>query len=132
MLNGHGHDSFIWQHFLRASTRVLIVLPSPHGDYKSGISYSDARAAAEIRARLHALEDLDVQTPETLADRVATNLILIAGKKANRVTENFEAAMDRWMNFQLEDGLIYDKERQALVTPQFLKGAKRTIDTVTL
>jgi hypothetical protein len=132
MLNGQGDNFFIWQHFLHANPRAVMVLPSPHGDYKSGISFSDAHAAAEIYARVRILDNVDVQSPETLGNRLATNLILIAGKKANRIAEDFQSAMDGCMTFHLDDGFIYDKGDRVLVTAQFSKGTKKTIDAVTV
>jgi hypothetical protein len=132
MLNGQRNECFIWKHFLHAHRRPIVVLPSPHGKYKSGISYNDACAAGEIYKKLHSLAELGSHTPETLADDIATDLIVIAGKKANRVAEHLQSRMNESTNFFLEDGVIYDREKQAIVTAQFSKREKRTLDAVTL
>ena len=132
MRAGQEKDFFIWEHFLHDPIRTVIVLPSPHGDYKSGISYSDARAMGEIYAKLQKLKNLNVCTPELLGHDISKNLILIAGKKANSVIKDFQSSKGTNLTFDLEDGIIYDKEKQVVVTPQYLKGEKRTIENVTV
>src|SRR4051794_16992367 len=96
---GSVSDFFIWRHFLQDHVETVIVLPSPHGEYKSGISYSDARAVSEVYAKLQSRDDLRVQSPETFVEGLCTNLILLAGKKANRLANDFETAVNGTVNF---------------------------------
>jgi hypothetical protein len=131
MLLRHEDHFFIWQHFLRDCAETVIVLPSPHGDYKSGISYSDGRAVGEVYRKLQTREDLHLQSSETLVDGLCTNLILVAGKKANRLADDIQSAINGSINFYLDDGVIYDKDKQGAIMPKFLKGAARSIENIT-
>ncbi len=123
-------DFFIWRRFFSDPVGAVIVLPSPHGDYKSGISYRDACAGGEIYAKLHSLKNLDIRTPELLGDDIRKNLILIAGNRANPISRDFQSVKDSDLSFYLDEGVIYDKEKQAIATPKFSDTQKRTIDYV--
>jgi hypothetical protein len=115
---------------LHARTKTVIVLPSPHGEYKSGISCNDALAAAEIYAHLHKTGSVGVITPELLGGDIGGNLILIGGKKTNTITKDFATHHQANMGFDLDDGVIYDKEKQAVLTPEFVTVKKRTTANV--
>jgi hypothetical protein len=49
---------FDWCNLRDGEAETVIVLPSPHGEYKSGISYNDAVAEGEIYAYLRELGHL--------------------------------------------------------------------------
>ena len=117
------------QHFLNDPMGTVIVLPSAHRDSKSGISYNDACAMGEICANLQKLKKLDVRTPELLGNDISKNLIILGGKKANRIAKEFQSSKKN-LTFDLEDGVIYDKETSVAVTTRYLQGEKRTIDNV--
>ena len=125
-------DFFIWRRFLRDSSGAAIVLPSPHGDYKSGISYNDACAGSEIYGKLHSSKNLEIRTPELLGDDIRKNLILIGGKKANPISRDFQMLKDGSLTLHLDEGVIFDKEKQAVVTSKFSNAQKSTIDNVTI
>ena len=82
---------FVWRCLLVKEAQTVIVMPAPHGDYKSGISYSDAFAGGEIYAKLHRIIRGDLRTPELLGDDICRNLIVIGGKKANPIAKHFQA-----------------------------------------
>jgi hypothetical protein len=46
------NELLIWESLLDKDAQTVIVMPAPHGDYKSGISYGDAFAGGEIYAKL--------------------------------------------------------------------------------
>ena len=123
---------FIWRHFWHDRAGTVIVLPSPHGDYKSGISYSDACAMGEIYAGFGDVKNLDVRAPGLAGSEISKNLILIAGQKANPIAKEFQSSRDAVLTFYLEDGVILDKENQVVVTAKYLKGEPRSIHNVTV
>lgn len=123
-------ELFLSKRFLRNDEETVIVLPSPHGEYKSGISYSDACAAGEMYARLRNLGHLDVRTPELLGDDVRKNLILIGGKKANPVAKEFQSLRQANLSFDLDGGVIYDKNKQVVLTPEYANAPNRTLANV--
>ena len=123
--------SFLWQHFLENATETIIVLPSPHGEYKDGISYCDACAMGKIYARLQHLTDLDVRMPEQVGSEIKKNLILISGPKTNPLTKELYASQAMAWKLKLDDGVIYDKEQQMVVTPQYLPGKTRRLEDLT-
>jgi len=125
-------DFFIWEHLLQDSTGTVIVLPSPHGEYKSGISYSDALAMGEVYANLRKVKDLNVRTPEHLGDDIYKNLVLIGGKKANPIAKAYQAVRETNVIFYLDDGVIYDKENQVILTPTYIEAETRTVQNVTV
>ena len=132
MWSDQGEDLFIWQHFLHDQSEPVILLPSPHGVYKNGISYSDACAMGEIYAKLQKVKNFDVRHPELLGDSISKNLILIGGQKVNSITKAFQSSKEAGLNFYLEDGVIYDEDKEALVTPEYSKGKKRSLDNLTV
>jgi len=117
---------FDWRRFQGNDAEAIIVLPSPHGEYKSGISYSDALAAGEIYAPFRELGDCDVRTPELLGDDICKNLVLVGGQKANPVAKKYRELKYASLNFDLADGVIYDKIKQVVLTPEYLVGQTRT------
>jgi hypothetical protein len=121
---------FDWRSFQGNNAEAVIVLPSPHGEYKSGISYSDALAAGEIYAELRKFGYLDVRTPELLGSDISRNLILIGGPKANPIAKNFQALKRDTLTFELDDGVIYDKEKQVVLIPEYASDQERTISHV--
>ena len=121
----------LWQSLLTGSEDTIIVLPSPHGEYKSGISYSDACAMGEIYARFRHQDSLDVRSAEYLGNDISRNLILIGGKKANPMAKRLQLSQGMGLTFELEDGVIFDRDKAAIVTAQYL-GAERTIGSVTV
>jgi hypothetical protein len=123
-------DFFIWRRFFRDSIGAVIVLPCAQEDCKSDISYSDACAGSEIYAKLHSSKNLDIRTPELLGDAIRKNLILIAGKRANPISRDFQSLKDADLTFYLDEGVIYDKENQVVVTSTFSNPKKSTIDNV--
>jgi hypothetical protein len=126
-------DSFLWRHFsCDDAIGTVIVPPSLHGDDKSDISYSDALAIGEVYAKLRKVKDLKVGTHENLGDEVHKNLILIGGKKVNPIAKDFQFAKEPELDFYLDDGVIYDKERHVVLTPTYIKGEKRTVENVTV
>ena len=128
----HKKESFLWQHFLHDPTETVIVLPSPHGLYKHGISYRDACAMGEIYSRLHPLPRLDVRTPELLGSDINKNLIVLAGPKANPLTKELYASTKMNLTFRLNDEVIYDGEQQVMVTTSYVPGSTHTIDHLTV
>ncbi|MDZ4342573.1 MAG: hypothetical protein U1E51_09095 [Candidatus Binatia bacterium] len=106
---------------------TIIVMPSPHGEYKSGISYSDALAAGEVYASLRKRGHLDVRTPELLGDDTRENLILIGGRKANPIARDFQRLEYSKLSFDLRDGVIYDKQKHIVLVPQYAAGQERTL-----
>jgi hypothetical protein len=125
-------DFFMWRRFFRDSIGAAIVLPSAHGDHKSGIGYDDACAASEIYSKLHNSKNLEIRTSELLGDAIRQHLILIAGKKANPISRDFRVLKDADLTLCLEEGVIYDQEKQAVVTSKFSNAAKSTTDNVTI
>jgi hypothetical protein len=123
-------ELFVWSSLCSHRGKTVIVLPAPHGEYKSGISYSDALATGEIYAYLRGLQHLDVRTPDLLGDDLSENLIVIGGRKANPVGKDVQARLDGALSFDLDDGIIRDKEKQIVLTPQYAKGKERTIGNV--
>jgi len=113
---------FVRDGFLDNDAETIIVMPSPHGQYKSGISYSDALAAGELYAGLRKRGPLDVRTPELLGDDTRENLILIGGRKANPIERNFQRLEHSKPSFDLRDGVIYDKEKHIVLVPQYAAG----------
>jgi hypothetical protein len=111
------NELFVWECLLDKEAQTVIVMPAPHGDYKSGISYGDAFAGGEIYAKLQRIIRADLRTPELLGDDICRNLILIGGKKANPVAKHFQALKHANVSFDLEDGVIYDKEKHAVLIP---------------
>ena len=118
---------FVRDCFLDNDAETIIVMPSPHGEYKSGISYSDALAAGELYAGLRKRGPLDVRTPELLGDDTRENLILIGGRKANPIERNFQRLEHSKLSFDLRDGVIYDKEKHIVLVPQYAAGQERTL-----
>jgi hypothetical protein len=118
---------FVWNCLLRNEAVTVIVMPSPHGEYKSGISYSDALAAGEICANFRCLGHVDIRIPEFLGQDVCENLILIGGKKASPIAKDFQALKHTGLIFDLDDGVIYDKEKQVVLTPEYASRQKRTV-----
>src|SRR5262245_22710239 len=116
--------------FLSDRTEAVLVLPSPHGDYKSGISFNDACAIGEMYAGFQNLKALAIRTPEFLGDDIEKNLILLSGKKANTITRDFQTSKALSLNFELEDGVIYDREESVVVSTQYLSSGQRTLDQV--
>jgi hypothetical protein len=125
-------DFFMWRRFFRDSIGVAIVLPSAQEDHKSGIGYDDACAAIEIYSKLHGSKSLEIRTPELVGDAIRKHLILIAGKKANPISQEFRILKDADLTLCLDEGVIYDREKQAVVTSRFSNGAKSTSDKVTI
>jgi hypothetical protein len=124
------NELFLWGCLLDKETQTVIVMPAPHGDYKSGISYGDAFAGGEIYAKLHRITRADLRTPELLGDDVCRNLILIGGKKANPIANQFQALTHTKLSFDLDDGVIYDKEKQVVLTPEYANGREKTLSNV--
>jgi hypothetical protein len=120
----------IWGCLLDKEAQTVIVMPAPHGDYKSGISYGDAFAGGEIYAKLHRIIGAELRTPDLLGDDSSRNLILIGGKKANPIVKHFQALNHASLNFELDDGVIYDKEKQVVLTPEYAHGQERTLANV--
>jgi hypothetical protein len=118
---------FVWNCLLRNEAATVIVMPSPHSQYKSGISYSDALASGEIYASLHGVGHVDTRIPEFLGQDVCENLILIGGKKANPIARDFQALKHTGLIFDLDDGVIYDKQKQVVLTPEYASGQERTV-----
>jgi len=118
---------FVRDGFLDNDAETIIVMPSPHGQYKSGISYSDALAAGELYAGLRKRGPLDVRTPELLGDDTRENLILIGGRKANPIERNFQRLEHSKLSFDLRDGVIYDKQKHIVLVPQYAAGQERTL-----
>src|SRR4030095_7988254 len=111
------NEFLIWGSLLDKEAKIVIVVPAPHGDNNSGISYCDAFAAGEIYAKLHRIICADLRTPELLGDDICRNLILIGGKKANPIAKHFQALKHASLSFELDDGVIYDKAKQVVLTP---------------
>jgi hypothetical protein len=118
---------FVWNCLLRNEAVTVIVMPSPHSQYKSGISYSDALAAGEICANFRSLGHVDIRIPEFLGQDICENLILIGGKKANPIAKDFQALKNTGPIFDLDDGVIYDKQKQVVLTPEYASGQERTV-----
>jgi hypothetical protein len=104
-------------------------MPAPHGQYKSGISYNDAITAAEIYTKLRNRR-LEVKAPELLGDVRCETLILIGGKKTNPIAKEFQTLEHASLNLDLDDGVIYDKEKQVVLTPEYASGQDRTVGTL--
>jgi hypothetical protein len=121
---------FVWRRLLHDPAGSVIVIPSPHGEYKSGISYNDAVAAGEIYANRHIFGSLEVRTPELLGDEIGADLILIGGKKVNTVARDFQSLKHATLSFDLDDGVTYDKDKQVLLTPEYVTGKQRTTANV--
>jgi hypothetical protein len=121
------HRLFVWNSFLQNGAKTVIVMPSPHGEYKSGISYNDSIAVGEIYANFPKRGHFDIRTPEFLGGDTSENLILVGGKKANPVTKTFQTLTNTSSVFDLDDGVIYDKEKHVVVTPEYASGQRRTI-----
>jgi hypothetical protein len=119
------------EHFQVDSAGTIIVSPSPHGDYKSGISYSDACALGEIYATFRRSASLEVRISEVLGNDICKNLILVAGGKANPVSRRIHASYSPCSTFDLEDGVLYDREKSVLLTTQYVSGRSGNIDRVT-
>jgi hypothetical protein len=124
------NELFIWGCLLDKEAQTVIVMPAPHGDYKSGISYGDAFAAGEIYAKLRRNTGADLRTPELLGDDICGNLILIGGKKTNPVAKHFQALKHASLSCELDHGVIYDKEKQVVLTPEYAHGQERTLANV--
>ena len=69
-------------------------------------------------------------TPEHLGHDICENLILIGGKKANPIAKDFQTVKQASLNFYLDDGVIYDREKQILVTPEYTHGQPRNLASV--
>src|SRR5262245_29259275 len=78
--------------FLQDPKGSVIVLPSPYGAYKRGISYNDACATGELYSWFRGLDNVDVRTPESVGLDVNKNLVLLGGKKANPLTKEFQCS----------------------------------------
>jgi len=65
-----------------------------------------------------------------LGDAIGENLILIGGKKANPVAKDFQSLKQASLSFDLDDGVIYDKERHVVLTPEYIRDQSRTIANV--
>jgi hypothetical protein len=124
------NDLFVWGCLLDKEAQTVIVMPAPHGDYKSGISYGDACAGGEIYAHLHRIIRADLRTPELLGDDICGNLILIGGKKSNPIAKEFQVLKHTDVTFELDDGVIYDKQKQVVLTPEYANGQERTLSHV--
>lgn len=125
-------DFFIWRRFFRDSVGAAIVVPSPHGDDKSGISYNDACAVSEVYGKLHSSKNLEIRTPELLGDDIRKNLILIGGKKTNPISRDFQMLKDGNLTLKLDEGVIFDKEKRAVVTSKFSNVQKGTLHHTTV
>jgi hypothetical protein len=126
----HFSELFDWCSLGGDQAEAVIVLPSPHGEYKSGISYSDALAAGEIYAIFRELGQCDVRTPELLGNDISKNLVLVGGPKANPIAKNFQALKRGSLRFDLDNGVIYDKEKEVVLVPEYASGQERTISNV--
>lgn len=124
-------ELLLWRGLLREPAGVVLVLPSPHGDNKYGISARDAWAGCEIYARLRHLTTLEIRPAPQLGDDVGKNLVVIAGNKANAIARNFQAATQREIIFQLDDGAIFDRESQVIVTAEYGKAGTTSAEDVT-
>jgi hypothetical protein len=122
----HFNKLFDWYSFGRNQAETVIVLPSPHGEYKSGISYSDALAAGEIYAGFRELGQIDLRTPELLGNDISKNLVLLGGPKANPVAKRYRELKQSSLNFELHDGVIYDRHKQVVLTPEYLSHEAKT------
>jgi hypothetical protein len=71
---------FDWCDFGVNQAETIIVLPSPHGEYKSGISYSDALAAGEIYAGFREFGQIDLRTPELLGNDISSSIRIASNK----------------------------------------------------
>jgi hypothetical protein len=67
-----------------------------------------------------------------LGDDICQNLILIGGKKGNAVARNFQALKHASLSFDLDDGVIFDKEKQVVLTCEYASGQERSISNVVL
>jgi hypothetical protein len=121
------NELFVWECLLEKEAQTVIVMPAPHGDYKSGISYGDAFAGGEIYAKLQRIIRAELRTPELLGDDICRNLILIGGKKANPIAKHFQELKHTSLSFELDDGVIYDKEKQVVLIPEYKNGQERTL-----
>ena len=121
---------FVWHPLLKGAARSVMVMPSPHGEFKSGISYNDAFAAGEIYANSYELRNLNVAIPGHLGRDICENLILIGGNKCNPIAKEFQAVKQASLNFYLDDGVIYDREKQIVVTPEYVRGQPRNLASV--
>lgn len=125
-------ESFLWQHFLEETNETIIVLPSPHGVYKDGISYCDTCAMGKIYARLQHRTNFEMCTPEQLGSDIKKNLILLSGPIANSITKELYASKAMELGLRLDDGLVYDKDEYIVLTPEYLPGETRSIKDLTV
>jgi hypothetical protein len=113
------HRLFVWSCLTLNQSFGLIVTPSPHGKYKSGISFNDTLALSEIYANLPKSSLFDARPADLVGGDASANLVLIGGKKCNRLSDEFQKAKHSSLTLDLDDGVIYDRVRHVVVTPEY-------------